>query len=62
MYVQIKRTHARIQEVFQRRSNFDNFFLVDEGREDPNTTIDHRPVIVKWAVIGSKGGWKLSTI
>ena len=22
----------------------------------------HRPVIVKWAVIGSKGGWKLSTI
>ena len=23
----------------QRGSNFDIFFLVDEGREDPNTTI-----------------------
>ena len=23
----------------QRGSNFDNVFLVDEGREDPNTTI-----------------------
>ena len=25
-------------------------------------SIGHRPVIVKGAVIGSKGGWKLSTI
>ena len=25
-------------------------------------TSSHRPVIVKRAVIGSKGGWKLSTI
>ena len=24
--------------------------------------VGHRPVIVKRAVIGSKGGWKLSTI
>ena len=24
--------------------------------------LDHRPVIVKRAVIGPKGGWKLSTI
>ena len=30
----------------QRGSDFDNFFLVDEGREDPNNTIKsghHRP-------------------
>ena len=26
------------------------------------TYLDHRPVIVKRPVIGSKGGWKLSTI
>ena len=26
-------------EFCQRASNFDYFFLVDEGREDPNTTI-----------------------
>ena len=25
-------------------------------------SLGHRPVIVKGAVIGSKGGWKLSTI
>ena len=25
-------------------------------------TVGHRPVIVKKALIGSKGGWKLSTI
>ena len=29
------------REFYQRGSNFDNvFFLVDEGIEDPNTTIN----------------------
>ena len=29
------------RKLCQRRSNFDfDFFLVDEGREDQNTTID----------------------
>ena len=36
-------SHARIQKVLSRGSNFDGvffgFFLVDEGREDLNTTI-----------------------
>ena len=35
--------HARIQKVLSEGSNFDNVFcccfLVDEGREDANTTI-----------------------
>ena len=33
--------HARIQKVLSEGSNFDNvfFFAVDEGREDPSTTI-----------------------
>ena len=31
--------HARIQKVLSEGSNFDNVYLVDEGREDPNTTI-----------------------
>ena len=31
-------THARIQKVCQRRSNFD-VFLVDEGKKVQNTTI-----------------------
>ena len=31
--------HARIQKVLSEGSNFDNVFLVDEGREDQNTTI-----------------------
>ena len=30
--------HARIQKVLSGGSNFDNF-LVDEERENPNTTI-----------------------
>ena len=32
--------HARIQKILSGESNFDNFFLVDEGREDSNTTIN----------------------
>ena len=37
--------HVQIQKFCQRGSNFDNFFFVDEGWEDPNTTISdhHRP-------------------
>ena len=32
-------------------------------KETPSTRLYvHRPVVVKRAVIGSKGGWKLSTI
>ena len=31
--------HAQIQKAIQRGSNMDNVFLVDEGREDPNTTV-----------------------
>ena len=31
---------AQIQKVFQRGSKFDNFFLVDEEIEVPNTTIN----------------------
>ena len=32
--------HARIQKVLSEGSKFDNFFIVDEGIEDPNTTIN----------------------
>ena len=34
----------------------------DVWRENWYVAIGHRPVIVKRALIGSKGGWKLSTI
>ena len=38
IYVLIK--HMCGSRMFcQRESNFDAFFLVDDGREDPNTTI-----------------------
>ena len=31
--------HARIQKVMSGGSNCEFFFLIDEGREDPNTTL-----------------------
>ena len=30
--------HARFRKVLSKGSNFDNVFLVEEGREDPNIT------------------------
>ena len=30
--------HARIKICFQRGPTLTNFFIVDEGREDPNST------------------------
>ena len=38
--------HTRIQKVLSEGFNFNNVFLVDEGREDPNTTI------FKWRFAG----------
>ena len=32
-------TKARFQKVLSEGSNFDNVFLVDEERKDPNTTL-----------------------
>ena len=37
-------------------------FLSDDSHKFNALLLGHRPVIVKRAVIGSKGGWKLSTI
>ena len=31
--------HLSIQKILSEGLNFDNFYLVDEGKEDPNTTI-----------------------
>ena len=41
----------------QRGSNFDTFFLVDEGREDPSTTVSgpssaHQKNAIKWRFAG----------
>ena len=51
--------HARIQEVLSEGSNFHIFFLflVDKGREDPNTTIsgptsDGSETPFKWRFAG----------
>ena len=40
-----KVVHARIQKVLSEVSNFNTFILVDEGRENRNTTLSghHRP-------------------
>ena len=35
--------HPPIQKVLSGGSNFNVFFIVDEGREDPNTTISGPP-------------------
>ena len=55
-------THARIKKFCQRGSNFDNvffvlFFLIDEGREDPSTTISgpssaRQRNAIKWRFAG----------
>ena len=42
MYLNNCFTHARIQKVLSEGTNFDNVFLVDMGRWDPNTTISGR--------------------
>ena len=36
----------------QRGSNFDNFFLVDEGRKDPNTISGRSTAHLKWRFAG----------
>ena len=36
--IRVAQLHARIQKVLSEGANFDNV-LVDDGREDPNTTI-----------------------
>ena len=46
-YLHSRVEQARIQKNFQRGSNFDNvFFLVDDGREDPNNIgADGAPIL-----------------
>ena len=48
----MRKGKIKIQDILAC-SFLDDLLEVGEG---------HRPVIVKRAVIGSKGGWKLSTI
>ena len=43
--------HARIQKVLSVVSNFDNVFLVDEGRKDPDTTIRGPSSILTYTIV-----------